>query len=242
MAFFGGSTGVIYRQFSVTIVSAMALSILVALVLSPALCATLLKPVGRRRPSQARPLLRLVQPQFRRASATGIAARTGLVPAPHLAGSWSPMPASSALLALLFVRLPTGFLPDEDQGFIISLITLPAGATQPRTMAVAQAGRPIFPRQTRRTMWTSSSPWRASASAGAGQNTGMAFTHLKDWSERKGAQNSAAAIAQRAIRHFFPHPRRPGLRPRAARGAGAGQCHRLRPRAGGPRQSRPCRR
>ena len=136
MAFFGGSTGVIYRQFSVTIVSAMALSIMVALVLTPVAVRHPAQAGGRRRPSQARPFLHVVQPQFRGLPRL-VSPRRLLVPAPHL-GDHDAYAAIIGVMALLFIRLPTGFLPDEDQGFIITQITLPAGAMQPRTLAVAK--------------------------------------------------------------------------------------------------------
>ena len=130
MAFFGGSTGVIYRQFSVTIVSAMVLSIMVALVLTPALCATLLKPVeGTGHLSRGR-----FFDGFNRNFDAFRSWYHGST-AWFLGRTWGTMAAYGgivAVLAVLFIRLPTGFLPDEDQGFIFNLITLPAGTTQHR--------------------------------------------------------------------------------------------------------------
>ena len=136
MAFFGGSTGVIYRQFSITIVSAMSLSIMVALILSPSLCATLLRPVEgdghlkrgfffswfNRNFDHFRNWYQRYTSWFLQRTWFTTLAYAGIV----------------AVLAVLFVRLPTGFLPDEDQGFVLNLINLPAGTTQPKTLKVAQ--------------------------------------------------------------------------------------------------------
>ncbi len=158
MAFFGGSTGVIYRQFSVTIVSAMTLSIMVALVLSPSLCATLLKPVEGEATRSSGFFFSWFNRNFdhfrdwyQRHTAW------------FLKRTWITMIAYAgivAVLAFLFVRLPTGFLPDEDQGFIFSLITLPAGTTQPATLKVAQNVAKYY-LDTEKSMWISSLPWPA---------------------------------------------------------------------------------
>ncbi len=200
MAFFGGSTGVIYRQFSVTIVSAMSLSIMVALILSPSLCATLLKPVEEERPPRARFFLAFNRyfdafREWYRRRLAWVLGRTRWVMLAFL--------AIVASLVFLFMRLPTGFLPDEDQGFIMTLINLPAGSTQPHTMAVADQVAKYFLTDEKKNVDFVFSIAGFSY-AGSGQNTGMAFTHLTDWSERKGQQNGAAAIAMRAMMHFFP--------------------------------------
>ena len=122
MAFFGGSTGVIYRQFSITIVSAMTLSIMVALVLSPSLCATLLKPVPEGQKHQQGAFFRWFNRNFD-AFRDWYQERVVLVPAPHLADH-DRLWRGDRGRGLLFTVLPTGFLPDEDQGFIFNLITL----------------------------------------------------------------------------------------------------------------------
>jgi multidrug efflux pump len=200
MAFFGGSTGIIYRQFSVTIVSAMSLSILVALILSPSLCATLLKPYSEEHKHEGRFFAWFNRnfDAFRdwyhdRASW-------------FLHRTWFTMLAFGgivAVVALLFVRLPTGFLPDEDQGFIFNLITLPAGSTQPETLKVAQNVAHYYLDKEKNNVDFVFAVAGFSF-AGSGENTGMAFTHLKDWSERKGAANTSSAIAGRAMMNFFP--------------------------------------
>jgi multidrug efflux pump len=202
MAFFGGSTGVIYRQFSITIVSAMTLSIMVALVLSPSLCATLLKPLEGEGPRKQgfffnwfnrnfdhfRDWYQRHTAWFLRSTWTAMIAYAGIV----------------AVLAILFMRLPTGFLPDEDQGFIFNLITLPAGTTQPATLKVAQNVAQYYLDKEKSNVDFVFAVAGFSF-AGSGENTGIAFTHLRDWSERKGSQNTSAAIAGRAMMHFFPY-------------------------------------
>jgi multidrug efflux pump len=199
MAFFGGSTGIIYRQFSVTIVAAMTLSIFVALVLSPSLCATILKPVEEEHKAHG-----VFFTWFNRnfdAFREWYAKRTTW----FLKHTWPVMIAYAAIVAvlvILFVRLPTGFLPDEDQGFIFNLITLPAGETQPHTLKVAQDVAKYYLDHEKGNVDFVFAVAGFSF-AGSGQNTGMAFTHLRDWSERKGAKNTAQAVAQRAFGTFM---------------------------------------
>ena len=201
MAFFGGSTGAIYRQFSVTIVSAMTLSIFVALVLSPSLCATLLKPLTPEGKASAKRWFGWFNNGFDgfrnwyRRRLESVLRHSLLTMIAFL--------AIVAGMALLFVRMPTGFLPDEDQGFIYNLITLPAGTTQPKTMQVAQKVAKYY-LETEKANVDFVFAVAGYSQAGSGQNTGMAFTHLRNWSLRKGAQNKAPAIAQRAFMHFFP--------------------------------------
>jgi multidrug efflux pump len=201
MAFFGGSTGVIYRQFSVTIVAAMSLSIMVALVLSPSLCATLLKPMEGAGPVVRGRFFNWFNHNFD-AFRRWYHDRTGW----FLRHTWGVMTAYAvivALLAVLFVRLPTGFLPDEDQGFIFNLITLPAGTTQPATLKVAQNVAKYYLDKEKDNVDFVFAVAGFSF-AGSGQNTGMAFTHLRDWSERKGEKNKSVNIANRAMGTFLP--------------------------------------
>jgi multidrug efflux pump len=201
MAFFGGSTGVIYRQFSITIVSAMSLSIMVALVLSPSLCATLLKPVegeGHRKRGIFFEAFNRNFDAFREWYHKSTAW--------FLRRTWGTMLAYLgivAVLLVLFVRMPTGFLPDEDQGFIFNLIALPAGTTQPETLKVAQNVAQYYLDAEKNNVDFVFAVAGFSF-AGSGQNTGIAFTHLKNWSERKGSYNNSDSIAKRAMGHFFP--------------------------------------
>jgi multidrug efflux pump len=201
MAFFGGSTGIIYRQFSVTIVSAMSLSIMVALILSPSLCATLLKPVEGGDHQKHGMFFTWFNRNFDHFR-DWYQGRTSWF-LKHTAITMIAYVVIVAALALLFIRLPTGFLPDEDQGFIFNLITLPAGSTQPNTLKVAEkVGKYYLDNEKANVDFVFTVA--GFSYAGSGENTGMAFTHLTDWSQRKGAKNGAVAIANRAMRTFFP--------------------------------------
>ena len=197
MAFFGGSTGVIYRQFSITIVSAMVLSVLVALVLTPALCATLLKA------SEAEP--------HARSGFFGWFNRTfdsALQKYQHTVGKVVGRPGFAfgvyaiilLIMGILFLRLPTGFLPDEDQGVVINMAQLPAGAVASRTLDVMKKVEDHY--LDREPSTESIFTVIGFSFAGAGQNNGIAFAGLKDWSQRKGAKNHAPAIVGRAMGEF----------------------------------------
>ncbi|WP_066528463.1 multidrug efflux RND transporter permease subunit [Erythrobacter sp. CCH5-A1] len=213
MAFFGGSTGVIYRQFSITIIAAMVLSALVALILSPALTASLLRQkrhgeaaeaggLERRWPWGARQLAR-AQSGFNRAFARGTDRYVGAV-SRVVDRKWLFLAIYAivvVLLALMFVRLPTGFLPTEDQGAAQLQIRLPAGATQGRTREVQLAVEKYMLTDEARNIAVMFSVAGGGQGA-AGQNTGQGFVNFVDWSERTGAENSAGAITQRATKAF----------------------------------------
>jgi multidrug efflux pump len=195
MAFFGGSVGVIYRQFSITIVSAMVLSVLVALILTPALCATLLKPIAKGEHHEKRGFFGWFNRNFA-ASNEKYQAGLGKVlrrPLPALLGYGVVL----VLLAVLFVRMPTSFLPNEDQGLIINLIQLPPGAIQSRAVNVARQGEAHFMKEEANTAHVFAV--NGFSYAGPGQSAGMMFVRLKDWDERKAAKDRAPAIVQRAI-------------------------------------------
>jgi multidrug efflux pump len=213
MAFFGGSTGVIYRQFAVTIIAAMMLSVLVALILSPALTATLLrapKPDGVEEQSWIDRRLPAVGRTFHRAS-TGFNRnferlveryRDGVVKV--VDRKWRFLGIYGCILVLLvvmFVRLPGGFLPIEDQGVVTLQFRLPPGATQARTVEVLnEINRYLLEDEKRdaRTVFTLAG---GGGGAGAtGQSTGQGFLNLVDWSERKGKENSASAFAERSTK------------------------------------------
>lgn len=203
MAFFGGSTGVIYRQFSVTIIAAMILSVLVALILTPALCATLLKPVKKgHEPGSSgpfAPFFRWFNRNFEwaRGKYEGIVSRSFNKPIRYLV----VYGAIVAVMALLFHRLPTAFLPDEDQGFIICQVQLPAGATQERTLKVMEQVEKHFEERESTTV-ASVITVAGFSFAGSGQNMGLAFVKLKDWKLRKTPDMKAPAIAKRAMGAF----------------------------------------
>jgi multidrug efflux pump len=232
MAFFGGSTGVIYRQFSLTIITAMILSVLVALILSPALTATLLKGksehdgpgfLDRRAPRVARwaTLFRdKFNHGFERVSDKYANSVVRVVDRKWLfLGIYA---AVIAIMAILYMRLPTGFLPNEDQGTVNVQFRLPAGSVLSRTEQVQQAVERYFVTKEKgllRSMFTVA----GGGGGAAGQNTGQGFIKLKDWSEREGEENSAAAIVERASKSLraLRDAQIFALVPAAVRGLGA---------------------
>jgi multidrug efflux pump len=197
MAFFGGSTGVIYRQFSITIVSAMLLSVLVALILTPALCSTLLKPVSHAS-HRSGPFARFNRWLERSTDryvqlAHRVIERRSL----HL-GIYA---AICVVLGLLFLRLPTSFLPVEDQGQVMVQYTLPPGATAVRSDAVRDRVSQYFLMHEKDNLRTAFGITGFSFS-GSGQNAGMTFTSLAAFDKRKDSKNSAASINKRAGEEF----------------------------------------
>jgi multidrug efflux pump len=203
MAFFGGSTGVIYRQFSITIISAMVLSVLVALILTPALCSTLLKPIAKGRESHESGWFSGFFRWFNKAFNFGrgkyekIVSRSFGKPIRYLV----VYGAIVAVMAYFFVRLPTAFLPDEDQGFIICQIQLPAGAAQNRTIEVIEQIEKHFLENETATV-ESLVTVAGFSFAGRGQNMGLAFVKLKDWDLRPTPDLRAPAVAGRAMAAF----------------------------------------
>jgi len=203
MAFFGGSTGVIYRQFSVTIVSAMILSVLVAMILTPALCATILKPVPKgHQPGEYgwyAGFFRWFNGVFNfcRGKYEGIVGRSFGKPVRYLV----IYGAIVACMAIFFLKLPTAFLPDEDQGFLMCMVQLPAGATMERTTAVLKQIEKHFEEKEKKTVegviTVAGFSW-----AGRGQNMGIAFVKLKDWKLRPTKDLKAPAVAGRAMAAF----------------------------------------
>src|SRR5690554_3305260 len=196
MAFMTGSTGVIYRQFSATIVSAMALSVLVAIVLTPALCATMLKPLKKDEGHTEKGFFGWFNRKFDKGNrryqrgVRGILMRKGRFMLLFL--------ALTAVMALMFARLPSSFLPGEDQGVAIAMIEAPIGATQERTLQSLYALEDHFLTNEPDTV-ESVFALQGFSFAGAGQNAGMAFINLKDWGERSGSELSADAVAARAM-------------------------------------------
>ena len=211
MAFFGGSTGVIYRQFAITMISAMVLSVLVALILSPALTSHLLKPkrpdghdadggdpwLERRFPKAWAQLMR-ARDGFNRNFDSGVARY--LVAARVVTDrKWRFMglyALIAILLAVLFTLLPGGFLPNEDQGRIQLQWRLPPGATQTRTVEVRDAIEKYFLTQEKAN--TKALFLVAGGGGSSGQNTGQGSVTLIDWDERPGPERTANAVAQRA--------------------------------------------
>ncbi|MCP1470257.1 multidrug efflux pump [Sphingobium sp. OAS761] len=193
MAFFGGSTGVIYRQFSITIVSSMLLSVLVALILSPALCVTMLKASSQERRHEGWAgrfntwFDRVTRGYVRRTET--VLGKRGLF--------WLGYVGILAILALLFFRLPTSFLPVEDQGQVMVQVTLPAGAKSSRTQNVGDQVLAYFTNDESDNV-SYAFAMTGFSFQGQGENVGMGFINLAPWEDRKGRENSAGAIAQRA--------------------------------------------
>ena len=203
MAFFGGSTGVIYRQFSITIISSMILSVLVAMILTPALCATLLKPVPKGHEACESgwycPFFRWFNTWFdrRRDQYERLVSRSFAKPVRYLVGYGLIV----VVMAFLFLRLPTAFLPDEDQGFIICQVQLPAGATQERTLKLIEQLEHHFLEREAESV-EAIITIAGFSFAGRGQNMGLAFVRLKDWNLRESKELKAAAVAGRAMQAF----------------------------------------
>ncbi|WP_137864752.1 MULTISPECIES: efflux RND transporter permease subunit [unclassified Sphingomonas] len=235
MAFFGGSTGVIYRQFSVTIVSAMVLSVLVALILSPALTATVLKrkkdmaEPGSGWFSRRVPLVgrwgRIGSEKFNRGFEWTVEHYTRTI-SYVVDRKWIFLLIYllvCAVLVLMFYRLPTGFLPTEDQGAASVQFRLPAGATQARTQEVQLAVEKYLREQEGRNVRTIFTVTGGGGGGGAsGQNTGQGFVNFVSWDDRPGKENSADAIVQRAAGAFrnFRDAQVFALVPAAIRGLG----------------------
>jgi HAE1 family hydrophobic/amphiphilic exporter-1/multidrug efflux pump len=199
-AFFKGSTGAIYRQFSLTIVSAMSLSILVALILTPALCATMLKPIPKGHHEAKTGFFGWFNRTFiagrtaYRKSVGYVAARVFrflLIYAAVIGG-----------LFFMFNKIPTSFLPDEDQGIMIVSIMAPPGATLERTRQSVKMVEDYFLNQEKENVQSMFTATGFSFS-GRGQNVGLGFVRLKDWSLRKRPDQKVQAIAQRAMQRLY---------------------------------------
>ena len=238
MAFFGGSTGVIYRQFSITIVSAMILSVLVAMILTPALCATLLKPVPKGHSPGEYGWFKGFFGWFNkvfdrsRGKYEGLVGRSFGKPVRYLV----IYGAIVAVMVVLFVRLPTAFLPDEDQGFIICQVQLPAGATQERTLKVIEQLEQHFLEKEKKTV-DSLITVAGFSFAGRGQNMGLAFVKLKDWKLRKTPGPEGAGRRRPGHGGVLQDQGRYGLRLCAAGGDRTGDGQRLRLSAAGSRRA-----
>ncbi|MER5170288.1 MULTISPECIES: efflux RND transporter permease subunit [Thioclava] len=196
MAFFGGSTGVIYRQFSVTIISAMVLSAVVAIIITPALCATMLKHSdGKQPPAPARWFNR----NFDRLNDFYISTVTKLLKAPIIA--LVILAASVGGVVVLYKNLPSSFLPTEDQGAVMVMITLQEGATQAQTKDVMTKVEDYLLNDEKDYV-TSTFGVLGFSFTGTGQNNALLFAKLKDFDDRTDAQAAASAVVGRAMAKF----------------------------------------
>ncbi len=192
MLFFGGSVGAIYRQFAATLILTMAFSVLMALTLTPAMCATLLKP-GEAEADERRGFNRFFGRVTTRyhGSVARILARSGRWMVIYL--------AIVVAVGWLFTKLPGSFLPDEDQGYFITMVQLPAGATQERTVKVLSQVEQFYLKQpeVERVIGVVGFSF-----FGRGQNAALVFTRLKDWEARVGPQHAAQGVIGRAMGTF----------------------------------------
>jgi HAE1 family hydrophobic/amphiphilic exporter-1 len=205
MAFFGGSTGVIYRQFSVTIIAAMLLSVVVALILTPVLCASLLKPVSPGH-EPADNAIFFLRPFFRKFDRLFFRLRDRYVNT--VASCFSKKAyyfvvylVIVAAVGFIFLRLPTAYLPQEDQGIMFVQASLPAGSTLEQTQQVLDQVRHHFLVDEKEAV-ASIFTVAGRGFSGSGQNTGLAFVKLKDWDLRPGANLKVNALAGRAMAKF----------------------------------------
>ena len=205
MAFFGGSTGVIYRQFSVTIVASMLLSVLVALILTPVLCASLLKPVAKGH-EPAEGSFKLFRPFFVWFDRTFFRLRDKYV---SFLGKALGTKARYIIIylvivvvmGLIFWRLPTSYLPDEDQGTMLVQITLPSGSTLEQTQKVTEKVEHYFNENEKEAV-EGVLTIVGQNFAGRGQNIGMAWVKLRNWDVRKRRDLKVDAVVDRAMRTF----------------------------------------
>ncbi len=205
MAFFPGSTGILYRQFSATLIAAMLLSVVVALILTPVLCASLLKPVPAGH-SSADSAVFFLRPFFRLFNRLFFGGRDLYI---RLVGYTFPRKFRFIFLYLLivgalgwlFLRMPTSYLPDEDQGILLVQATLPSGSTLEQTQKVMDEIKDYFLEKERDAVESFMSVAGISL-AGRGQNVGMGFAKLKDWKLRKRKDLKVWAVQERAMRAF----------------------------------------
>jgi hydrophobe/amphiphile efflux-1 (HAE1) family protein len=199
MAFFSGSTGVIYRQFSITIISAMGLSVMVALIFTPSLCATLLKPKVAEAHERERGFFGWFNRAFTRITrdyergVSHVAHRTGRYLLVFL--------VIVVVMGVLFVRVPRSFLPDEDQGILFVQVSAPPGTASELTQRSLTEVRDYF-LNNEKALVSGVFTVNGFSFGGHGQNAGLAFVRLKEWSERPGANNSVFALAERANERF----------------------------------------
>ena len=197
MAFLSGSTGIIYRQFSITIVAAMSLSVLVAIVLTPALCATMLKPIVKgHHGTQAKGFFGWFNRTFERSSSQYQRGVGGVLQRPKR--FLAIFAALVLAMVFLFIRLPSSFLPEEDQGVVFSQVLAPVGATQQRTVESIDKLENHF-LEDEKDLVESVFSIQGFSFGGSGQNNGLAFIKLKDWSERTSVEQRAGAVVTRAM-------------------------------------------
>ncbi|HOD75852.1 MAG TPA: efflux RND transporter permease subunit, partial [Syntrophorhabdaceae bacterium] len=205
MAFFGGSTGVIYRQFSVTIIASMLLSVVVALILTPVLCATFLKPVPKGH-EPAENAWRLLRPFFAwfdrrffrlRDRYVGIVERSFTRRKRYFVAYF----VIAGIAGLILWNMPTSYIPDEDQGIMLAQVMMPTGSTLEQTKEVVNRLQRYF-QENEKDAVESTMTISGIGFSGRSQTNGMVFVKLKDWNKRGSARLKVKAVAQRATREF----------------------------------------
>jgi multidrug efflux pump len=197
MAFFSGSVGTIYRQFSLSLVSSMLFSVFLAMSLTPALCATLLEPIPKGHKHEKRGFFGWFNRAFAR-STTHYQSSVGRI-LKHQPSGIVAFVVIIFLVGLLYATLPSSFLPAEDQGYFITNIQLPVGATQERTDAVLKQVADYFLKQPEIESFITVAGFSFN---GRGQNSALSFGRLKDWNKRKGAEHTVQAVIARAAGEF----------------------------------------
>jgi len=217
MAFFGGSVGIIYRQFSVTLVSAMVLSAIVALTLSPALCATLLKPANEKQ--KQRKFFSWFNRKVEQGQSSYRTKLLAVLDKPKI--FMIIFLGITALLGWQYTRMNTGFLPQEDQGSVMVQFSTPVGTTLAETERVGNLIADYFLTKEKDNLNVIFMVMGRN-NAGSGQNVGMAFAGLKHWDDREGSENTAEAVIARANSYFksLRNARVQVLSPAAVRGLG----------------------
>jgi hydrophobe/amphiphile efflux-1 (HAE1) family protein len=196
MAFFGGSVGIIYQQFSVTMVCSLSLSMFLALSLTPALCATMLKPVAHG--SQRRGLFGMFNRMFSAGTHKYERSVQHIVARPWRYGL--VFAAISGVLALVYLRLPSSFLPEEDQGYFLTQVSLPEGGTHAYTLETLERVEKFYLEQPEVESLITVAGFSYN---GRAQNSAFSFIRLKDWEEREGEEHSVDALVARARKAFF---------------------------------------
>ena len=203
MAFFGGSTGVIYRQFAITLITSMVLSALVALIFTPALCVTLLKRSKSHEKGNSENQKGFFGWFNRSFTKTSLAYENFVGKSFRL--KWVYLIVYAAIIgimAVVFLRIPGSFLPEEDQGIMFTAVQLPAGSTLNETQAVLDKVSAYYSGQEPDNV-DSAFTIAGFSFVGQGQNVGIAFVKLSDWADRKGEENTARAVSDRAQGYFF---------------------------------------
>ena len=236
VAFSGGSVGAIYRQFSLTIVAAMVLSVMVALILTPALCATILKPHPEGHQPEKKGFFGWFNRTFNKSQEKY---HSGVQHVIRRSGRWLIIYIVVIVaVGMLFLRLPKSFLPDEDQGTMFVLVQAPAGSTQEYTAHVLKDVQEYLLKD-EKAIVESVFTVNGFSFAGRGQNSGLVFVRMKDYADRQHSDQKVQALVGRMFMHFAPLQGRDDLPGQSAFDSGTRHGGGLRLRVAGSRRPRP---